>query len=299
MDWDKLRIFFTVAEAGSFTHAGSLLHLSQSAVSRQISSLEESLGVMLFHRHARGLILTEQGEILLKTARDIFAKLSQVEGQLIDSQHSGRGPIVLTVSEFIGSTWLVPWLKDFREQNPDIQLTIMFEDKLLNLGMREADIALRLMKPEQPDLIQRHLARIQFHICASQDYLEKNGTPESLGELQNHLLMGFPDNVPPPFPNPNWFLDLAGIPLNHRNLLVMNSMYAILKAVKSGAGIAALPDYLIKKDPSIQVILPEIKRPDVDLYFVYAEERRHSLRIERIRDFILKHIENTQFSEDY
>ncbi|MBU0858812.1 MAG: LysR family transcriptional regulator, partial [Alphaproteobacteria bacterium] len=86
MDWDKLRIFHAVAEAGSFTHAGEALNLSQSAVSRQISTLEESLGVSLFHRHARGLLLTEQGELLQKAAKDIFGKLSMIEGQLVDSR---------------------------------------------------------------------------------------------------------------------------------------------------------------------------------------------------------------------
>ncbi|MCD8497820.1 MAG: LysR family transcriptional regulator [Alphaproteobacteria bacterium] len=295
MDWDKLRIFYAVAEAGSFTHAGETLNLSQSAVSRQISSLEESLGTTLFHRHARGLILTEQGELLYKTTKDVFAQLSQVEGQLVDSHKSGQGPLVVTVSEFIGSTWLVPKLHELREKHPEIQLTILFDDKLFNLGMREADVAIRLMKPEQPDLIQRHLSRIQFHICASQGYIDKYGAPQKIEELGDHMMVGFPENAPPPFVNPNWILSLAKIPPSHPRLMVLNSMYAILKAVETGAGIAPLPDYLIHGNANIKIVLPDLKRPDVDLYFVYPEERRNSRRIAILRDFLLENIEKTPF----
>ena len=150
MDWDKLRIFYAVAEAGSFTHAGETLNLSQSAVSRQISTLEESIGVTLFHRHARGLILTEEGELLHKTAGEIFGKLAMIEGQLADSRQLPEGPLRITVAEFIGSTWLAPKLAQLREQHPDILLTMLLDDRILNLSMREADAAIRLYKPEQP-----------------------------------------------------------------------------------------------------------------------------------------------------
>lgn len=291
MDWDKLRIFYAVAEAGSFTHAGETLNLSQSAVSRQISGLEESLGVALFHRHARGLILTEQGELLYKTTKDVFARLSQVEGQLVDSHKSGQGPLVVTVSEFIGTTWLVPKLHELRAKHPEIQLTVLFDDKLYNLGMREADVAIRLMKPEQPDLIQRHLNSIQFHACASRAYIERYGAPKSLAELGDHMLIGFPENAPPPFVNPNWILTQAKIPHSHPRLMILNSMYAILRAVETGAGIAPLPHYLIQANPEIEVVLPEVNRPDVDLYFVYPEERRNSRRIAILRDFLIENIQ--------
>ena len=143
MDWDKLRIFYAVAEAGSFTHAGETLNLSHSAVSRQISTLEESIGVTLFHRHARGLILTEEGELLHKTAGEIFGKLAMIEGQLADSRQLPEGPLRITVAEFIGSTWLAPKLAQLREEHPDIQLTMLLDDRILNLSMREADAAIR------------------------------------------------------------------------------------------------------------------------------------------------------------
>lgn len=296
MDWDKLRIFHAVAEAGSFTHAGETLNLSQSAVSRQISSLEELLGVTLFHRHARGLLLTEQGELLHKTARDIFGKLSMIEGQISDSKQLPEGPMRITVAEFIGSTWLAPRLGKLREDHPDIQLTVLLDDRILNLSMREADAAIRLYKPEQPDLIQRHLTTLRFHITASPAYLEKHGRPKDLKDLQNHTLIGFPENVPAPFADPNWLFRVAGVdPEDHNNLLMMNSMYAIQRAVESSAGIAALPHYMLHDNPDLEVILPEAERSGVDVYFVYPEERRHSKRIAIFRDFLLESLRHENF----
>lgn len=291
MDWDKLRIFHAVAEAGSFTHAGETLNLSQSAVSRQISSLEESLGISLFHRHARGLILTEQGELLHKTARDIFGKLAMIEGQITDSKQLPEGPMRITVAEFIGSTWMAPRLAKFRDEHPDIQLTILLDDRILNLSMREADVAIRLYKPEQSDLVQRHITSLHFSICASKAYLEKHGTPKEAKELRQHTLIGFPENVPAPYADPNWLFRVAGIDPEHtNNLLMMNSLYAIARAVETGAGIAALPHYMIHGNPDIVPLFPDLERPPVDVYFVYPEERRHSKRIAIFRDFLLENL---------
>jgi DNA-binding transcriptional LysR family regulator len=296
MDWDKLRIFHAVAEAGSFTHAGDSLNLSQSAVSRQISTLEESLGVPLFHRHARGLMLTEQGEILQKAAKDIFGKLSMIEGQIVDSKQLPEGPLRITTTEFIGSTWLAPRIHELQVQHPDIQLTLLLDDRILNLGMREADAAIRLYKPEQPDLIQRHLTTINFHIYGSRQYLKKHGVPKNVRELQNHILIGYPETAPAPFADPNWLFRLAGIdPAENFRLVMMNSMYAIHRAVENHAGLAMLPDYLAQDNENIEMVLPETTPAGVEVYFVYPEERRNSQRIAIFRDFLLRIVGETQF----
>ncbi len=296
MDWDKLRIFHAVAEAGSFTHAGETLNLSQSAVSRQISTLEESIGVTLFHRHARGLILTEEGELLHNAAGDIFGKLAMIEGQLADSRQLAEGPLRITVAEFIGSTWLAPKLEQLRREHPDIQLTMLLDDRIFNLGMREADAAIRLYKPEQPELIQRQLTTINFHVCASKDYLKAKGTPKNLKDLKNHTVIGYPENAPAPFADPNWLFRSAEIDTaTATNTVMLNSIYGIFEAVRSGAGVACLPDYLIARDKDIATILPEAVRPPVDMYFVYPEERRHSKRIATFKDFLLKIVGETRF----
>ncbi len=296
MDWDKLRIFHMVAEAGSFTHAGETLKLSQSAVSRHISALEETLGVSLFHRHARGLILTEQGELLHKTSRDIFGKLAMIEGQLHDTKDRAEGSISITIADFIGVLWLAPRLKEFKAQYPEIQISLLLQDRVLNLGMREADVAIRLYKPEQPDLIQRQLASIGFSICAGKKYKPKQGLPKTLDELKDHSLIAYTEQTLLPFENPNWLLDLAGIPVaDNANVTQINSITAIRQAVKGGAGIAVLPNFMIKDDPEIVTILNDIKSEKIDMYFVYPEERRHSKRIALFRDFVLKLVDETDF----
>jgi DNA-binding transcriptional LysR family regulator len=296
MDWDKLRIFHMVAEAGSFTHAGEALQLSQSAVSRQISSLEDSLGVTLFHRHARGLILTEQGELLHKTSRDIVAKLKMIEGQLLDSKDQAEGSLTITVADFIGTEWLAGKIAAFQKLYPKIKLTLLLEDRVLNLGMREADAAIRLYKPEQPDLIQRHVTSMHFAICASTKYLTQKGRPKDLKSLKDHSILCYPSSGVVPYLNPNWLLERANIIANDNpKTIQINSVSAQLKAAKSGLGVAVLPRFLVAGDKDLEIILPSIKSEPIDMFFVYPEERRHSRRIALFRDFILKSVQDLPF----
>ncbi len=296
MDWDKLRVFHAVAEAGSFTHAGETLNLSQSAVSRQISALEESLGVPLFHRHARGLILTEQGELLHRTARDVFAKLSMTEAMLTESREHPKGPLRVTTTVAFGSTWLTPRINEFLSIYPDIQLTLLIDDNELDLAMREADIAIRMNTPRQPDLIQRHLMSVHFHLYAHQNYLKKRGVPKTAADLDGHDIIAYPPDVRAPINNVNWIMEVGEpAPNARRPILQVNSIYAIYRAVESGLGIAALPDFLVDGTKELTRVLPDMDGPKVDAYFVYAEELRHSKRIAVFRDFLVKKVAESAF----
>ena len=149
MDWDKLRIFHAAAEAGSFTKAGGSIGLSQSAVSRQVGALEGELRVPLFHRHARGLILTEQGEMLYRTARDVIQRLEQTRLKLADSREKPNGELRVTANVGLGAHWLTPRLGEFLDLYPDIQVQLNLTDDELDLSMREADVAVRLRQPVQ------------------------------------------------------------------------------------------------------------------------------------------------------
>ena len=197
MDWDKLRVFHAVAEAGSFTHAGDTLSLSQSAVSRQISALEEALQVPLFHRHARGLILTEQGESLNRTVREVFAKLAITEALLTESKEKPAGKLKVTTSVGFGSSWLAPRLHGFLEAYPDVSVSLLLDDTELDLAMREADVAIRMHPPKQPDLVQRHLMTMQWDVVASPEYLKKHGVPQRAEDLDAHRLVLFGPHHPP------------------------------------------------------------------------------------------------------
>ena len=287
MDWDKLRVFHAVAEAGSFTHAGDTLNLSQSAVSRQISALEETLQVPLFHRHARGLILTEQGESLNRTVREVFAKLAMTEALLTESKEKPAGRLKITTTVGFGAKWLAPRLKEFLDQYPDVQVQLLLDDGDLDLAMREADVAIRMHPPKQPDLVQRHLIAIEWHILASPDYIKRHGAPTRVEDLDSHRLVLFGD-YRPPIADMNWIADAgrrAGNP--RRGLLEVNSVAAMLLAVKTGVGIAALPDFMRGEDEGLVRVLTDVRAPKVDVFFVYPEELRNSKRVAVFRDFLL------------
>ena len=287
MDWDKLRVFHAVAEAGSFTHAGDTLNLSQSAVSRQISALEEALQVPLFHRHARGLILTEQGEALNRTVREVFAKLAMTEALLTESKEKPAGRLKVTTTVGFGATWLAPRLQGFLEAYPDITMTLLLDDNDLDLAMREADVAIRMHPPKQPDLVQRHLMTMLWQVCASPDYLKRNGVPIRPEELDAHKLILF-GSYRPPVADMNWLAEAGRRPGNPRRaLLEVNSLQAMTLAIRSGLGIGALPDYIMAENQDLVVLMPDLKPPKVDVYFVYPEELRNSKRVAVFRDFLL------------
>ncbi len=287
MDWDKLRIFHAVAEAGSFTHAGHELNLSQSAVSRQISALEEDLKVSLFHRHARGLILTEQGEVLHRTAHEVFSKLEAAKTRLMDSKEKPSGELKITTTVGLGSVWLTPRIKEFMELYPDIQVTMLLEDEELDLSMRQADVAIRLRRPTQPDLIQRKLFTVHHHVYASPDYLKKFGIPKSVEDLDKHRILVFGPTVNY-LSNLNWLEFVGRVEGNPRPVaLRVNNAYGLRRAVQSGAGIATLADYIVAAETAVvQIDLPS-EAPDFETYFVYPEELKETRRVTAFRDFIV------------
>ena len=287
MDWDKLRIFHAVADAGSFTHAGTELNLSQSAVSRQISALEDDLRVPLFHRHARGLILTEQGEVLYRTAHDVYTKLAAAKTRLMDSKEKPSGELRITTTVGLGSVWLTPRIKEFMELFPDIQVQLMLEDEELDLSMREADVAVRLRRPTQPDLIQRKLFTVHHHIFASVDYVKKHGIPKSAEDLDRHNILIFGSSAS--YLNSLTMLQTAGRAESEPRSVALrvNNAYGLRRAVQAGAGIAILADYLVAPDMNlVQIDLP-IDTPEYETYFVYPEELKETKRVTAFRDFIV------------
>jgi DNA-binding transcriptional LysR family regulator len=292
LDWDKLRVFHAVAEAGSFTHAGESLSLSQSAVSRQIQALEEALSVPLFHRHARGLILTEAGETLNRTVREVFAKLAMTEALLTEGRERPAGRLKITTTTGFGSTWLAPRLSRFLKDYPEITLTVLLDDADLDLAMREADVAIRLHPPKQPDLIQRHVASFGWHVVASPEYLKKNGTPQRPEDLDSHRIIVWGE-YRPPVDEINWLAEVGRRPGQGRRPVVeMNSLAGMLRAVQSGLGLAALPDYAAAEMEGMVRVLPDLKTPRINAYFVYPEEMRNSKRVSVFRDFLVAELAN-------
>src|SRR6516165_6376059 len=297
MDWDKLKVFHAAAEAGSFTHAGEQLGLSQSAVSRQVSALEQELAVSLFHRHARGLILTEQGELLFRTAHDVFMKLEAARAKLTDSRERPNGDLRVTTTPGIGVHWLTPRLGEFVELYPDVHLSLITTDEELDLAMREADVAIRLRQPTQPDLIQRKLFSVHFHVYASPEYLKKFGTPRALDDLDNHrvLLLGG-STVPNYLENRRWLIEVGRDGKGPRTpALTINSVLGILRACQRGIGVAMLPDYLVEENGGLVQLFGESDSMALDAYFVYPEELKTVARVQVFRDFLVAKAQRWHF----
>ena len=296
MNWDKLKIFYAVAEAGSFTSATVVLNISQSAISRQIQSLEEDLNVKLFERHARGLTLTENGEYVYKTAREVISKLKEVETSLGDKKHKPTGKLTVSTVVSFGTTWLTPRIQEFMQLNPEIEIELIFDDKELDLSTRQADIGIFMRRPKQLNYIQRKLININYHIYGSAKYLEKRGYPKSVKDLDKHKFISFGRGAPSPVYNPDWALKLGMIDNKKRKTVMkVNSVYGLLLAVQSGVGLAALPDYLTVKQPNIVKVLPKIEGPITEAHFVYPESLKNEARVKAFRNFLYSKISEWEF----
>ena len=286
MDWDRLRIFHIVADAGSFSHASEEINTSQSAISRQISNLEYEVGIPLFHRHPRGLILTEQGELLYKRTRNIVDIIKDAEFELIDSKERPSGDLSVTTTVGLGTNWLTPRLRDFTSRFPEINLELRLTDAELDVGMREADIAIRFHKPQQLDLIQRKLFTVHFHLYASPDYLDEFGTPSKASDLKNHKIVTY-GRAPDYLKEINWLENITK-EYKIKPILKIGNIKGLHMAVSNSIGIAMLPDYLIGQDDSLIRISFNEKLPEIDTYLTYPEERRNSKRIAVFREFIVE-----------
>ncbi|MEJ2123902.1 MAG: LysR family transcriptional regulator [Alphaproteobacteria bacterium] len=291
MDWDKLRIFHAAAAAGSFTHAGEALNMSQSAVSRQVGALERELNTPLFYRHARGLVLTEQGELLFRTAQDVSMKLASAEMILSDARDKPNGELRVTTTVALGSAWLTPRLGEFLSLYPDIRVQLVLNDEEVDLGTREADVAIRLQPPQQNDLVRRKLFTVHNHAYASTEYVRKHGAPKTLGDLDKHRILTYGGTVPTHIKAINW---LETVGRNSRSPRVptmqVSNVLGLWQGVRSSLGIAILPDYVARTDSRLVTVLEgegEEKLPAFETFFVYPEGMRTSKRVAVFRDFMV------------
>ena len=288
MDWDKLRIFHAVADAGSLTHAGDTLHLSQSAVSRQIRALEESLNTTLFHRHARGLILTEQGELLFDAAKSMNKRLEAASARIRDSEEEVFGELRVTTTTGFGTLWLAPRLPKLYELYPDLKIDLMLEERVLDLPMREADVAIRMKEPSQADLIRKRLMSVRMRLYASREYLARHDEINDITKIAKHRLI---------CQSVNSIQVAAGATLVQHlmayeipNTLTVNNYFGVLQGILNNIGVGILPDYLTEDFPDIVRVLPDLESGEVPVFLAYPEELRQSKRISAFRDFVQEEI---------
>jgi len=296
MNWDKLKIFHAVAEAGSFTRATVNLNISQSAISRQIQSLEEDLKVKLFERHARGLTLTDNGEYVYKTAHEVISKLKDIETSLGDQKNKPTGKLTITTVRSFGTHWLTPRIQEFMSLNPEIEIELIFDDKELDLSTRQADIGIFMRRPKQLNYIQRKLVDINYHIYGSTKYLGKYGIPKTINDLAKHRFISFGKGAPSPVFNPDWALKLGSKDNNKiKPVMKVNSVMGLLLAVESGVGLAALPDYLVSQSNNVVKVLPKFEGPITEAHFVYPESLKNIARVQAFKNFLYSKLSETKF----
>lgn len=284
MDWDKLRIFHAVADAGSLTHAGDTLHLSQSAVSRQIRALEESLNTTLFHRHARGLILTEQGELLFDATKSMNKRLEAASARIKDSEEEVFGELRVTTTTGFGTLWLAPRLPHLYEKYPDLKIDLMLEERVLDLPMREADVAIRMKEPSQADLIRKRLMSVRMRVYATPEYLAKHGNVETIEDISNHRLIC--QSLSSPQVSAGTSLSKHLLSYEVPSLFTVNNYYGVLQGVLNNLGVGVLPDYVTEDFPDLVRVLPDLESGEVPVFLAYPEELRQSKRISAFRDFV-------------
>jgi len=302
MDWDKLRIFYHVAKAGSLTVAGNYLNTSHSALSRSIKILEDRFGAKLFNRHARGLILTKNGEILLSHVKKMLLEIDEAQDHILGRTERVQGHLTITTTSGFASTVLFSHLADFALLYPDINLGLICNDENLDLAFREADVAIRPYDPNNKELIQIYLKKRVLRLYASKKYIKNFGMPQKPSDLDHHRLINFqiPNSSDFYQTNLQW-LFTVGTEGDYirRPILIVNSTECMVQAAQKGLGIITLSDdsSLIKTSNLIRV-LPNLEGPALKMYFVYLKSIE-KLRIVQLLCGYLKDCFKTEFKENY
>ncbi len=297
MDWDKLKTFYTVAETGSFSAAQEPLRRSQSALSRQVATLEETLDVQLFHRHARGLKLTEQGELLRKTVEDILEQVSVAEMSMQEGWSTPRGPLKISTTAAFGAFFLAPRLNLFCELYPEITVTLLIDDGKANLSVGEADVVIRSSPPEQSELIQRRLFSWSCGAYASPDYLRCHGIPQHPQDLDHHHLITLGRDPDFDALAGRWLLDLGADPdAPRRSRAAIGDVHCLQQAASAGLGIVALPSIVTPALLGLAPVLPTYSSPMTNIYFSYAACFRKSKKIAALRDFLVRSLDTVDLT---
>lgn len=281
-DWALVRSFLAVLELGSLLAAARVLRASQPTIGRHVAELEAQLGVVLFERTGRGLIPTDTALRLAEAARAMQNGADQLARSAMGADRSARGTVRITASQPIACFVLPPLLAEMRVVLPDVQVDLVASNAVSNLLRREADIAVRMVPPEQTTLIARRVGRVMLRACAHQDYLRRRGTPRQPTDLLSHDLIGDDRNE----------LTLRGFA--RHGLAVerehfafrTDDLIAVWQAVRAGLGVGIVSEHLIRSDPGVIPVLPKLRIEPLPVWLAVHREIRTSTRIQSVYDFL-------------
>ncbi len=283
-DWNQVRAFLATAEEGSFSGAARALKTTQPTIGRQISELEGKLGVTLVERSVKGPSLTEVGRDLLDHVQAMGEAATLIS--MVASGHSQEvsGEVTITATDLLAAAILPGILAPIRQSAPGIRMHIVSSNDIQNLLKREADIAIRHVRPNQPDLIARHVGDFRASLYASTDYLERAGRPRTPRDVADHAFVGNPDPERLIAPLHN-----QGVPLRPENF-VMSSQSGVVvwELVKSGYGISMLPEVLCETQPGVEKVLPSLPSLQFPIWLVTHRELQTSRRIRIAFDHIVR-----------
>lgn len=274
--------------------------MSQSAVSRQVSALERDLKVALFHRHARGLVLTEQGELLYRTVAEVMSKLQTAELLLSDTTTKPTGDLRVAAPVGLGSVWVTQRMREFMDLYPDIRVDLILDDEQIDIAMREADVAIWTREPDQPELIRRPLFTAKVRAMASTQYIRRFGVPETLPDLESggHRIISYSGQPSQHLPAITWLETVGreGQEPRHAAFRV-NSVVAIKHAIMAGVGIGMIPDYMTEQETDLVHVLTKVEfsKPSLPILFVYPEELKTSKKVQVLRDFLVSKARQLQY----
>ena len=289
MGWERLRYFYYITKSGNFSNAAKLLNVSQSSLSRTIQNLEDRIGYKLFLRLPRGLLLTEQGEILFNACKKIFTEIEIALTQIDKERGEPQGSIRIRATGGLVNFYLLKYVPRFLELYPKITFTFIAKDSIPEFDFAEADVAIRPAMAEQKNIIQRYLFKNHIRLYASRDYLKKFGMPKHPKDLDHHRLIGFGSHQDVyDFQHLNWHLTVGSETGQVRTPFIeVNTPLGRIQLASLGMGIAAISkEHPGLEDYNLIEVLPDLPGETVETYYIYPVQLKDSKRIQVLGDYL-------------
>lgn len=286
IDWNLIKSFVTVAETGSLSAAARKLAASQPTLGRHVGELEQALGVTLFRRGRRGYALTEAGSTLFERGKAVSEQASAFSLLALGSVEAIEGTVRIAASEVVAAYVLPEMTARLGVEEPGIEVEIVASNQVENLLRRDADIAIRMVKPAQNELVARKVSDIALCACAAKSYLDRVGCPLKPADLVSHALIGFDrsDEIIRGFAEFGVSLSRSAFRFRADNQIVL------WEAVRAGNGIGFGQEPLIDRDPLMEKVLPGLKLPTLPVWLAMHRDVRTSVRIRRVADFLYEEL---------